>query len=59
MHLATLQLLEQKLGGNKEQETNEKEIIATKIIQGQSPSMLLGLGTLSFVFQLYIIRCLM
>lgn len=58
MHLATLQLLEQKLGGNKEQETNEKEIIATKIIQGQSPSMLLGLGTLSFVFQLYIIRCM-
>lgn len=50
MHLATLQLLEQKLGGNKEQETNEKEIIATKIIQGQSFRMLVGLGTLSFVF---------
>lgn len=59
MHLATLQLLEQKLGGNKEQETNEKEIIATKIIQGQSPRTVLGLGTLSFVSQLYIIRCLM
>lgn len=44
MHLATLQLLEQKLGGNKEQETNEKEIIATKIIQGQSPRTVLGLG---------------
>lgn len=45
MHLATLQLLEQKLGGNKEQETNEKKIIATKIIQGQSIRMLVGLGT--------------
>nr|XP_034311051.1 unconventional myosin-XV isoform X10 [Crassostrea gigas] len=37
VHLATLQLLEQKLGGNKEQETNEKEIIATKIIQDPGP----------------------
>ncbi|XP_062594386.1 unconventional myosin-XV-like isoform X8 [Saccostrea cucullata] len=37
VHLATLQLLEQKLGGNKEQENEKKEIIATKIIQEPEP----------------------
>ncbi|XP_078318920.1 unconventional myosin-XV-like isoform X3 [Crassostrea virginica] len=37
VHLATLQLLEQKLGGNKEQETSEKEIYATKVIQDPGP----------------------
>ncbi|XP_056017857.1 unconventional myosin-XV-like isoform X8 [Ostrea edulis] len=38
VHLATLQLLEQKLGGNKEKETNEnKEIYATKIVQDLGP----------------------